>query len=178
MPNLQEILVADGTGPALNFYYCKMMVNLYPVISCYISTLFIVLTTGMFKPSSSPFDISDREFLSDRVRPIPLPVLGDLPRDGDSDPDLVEGEQGLFNAPLAPLDADKYLAGVSLIGAGADFDDRLPAGLAVGLVIGFGVDFALDSCPLLVLPVLFLVCLVPHPTIFSGLIHSSYLHWK
>jgi len=41
--------------------------------------------------------------------------------------------------------------------------------------MGFGEDFELDSCPLLVLPVLFLVCLEPQPAIFSGFIHSSYL---
>lgn len=128
-------------------------------------------------PSSNPFDISESEFLSDLVRPVPLPgpVLGDLPRDGDTDPDLVEGEQGLFNTLLAPFDADEGFVMISLAGATAGLDVRLPAGLAVGLVIGFGLDLAPDSCPLLVLPVLFLVCLVPHPAIFSGFIHSSYL---
>ena len=154
----------------------------------HMNSLSIVLSTVEAKPSSSPFDISDNEFLSDRVRLVPLLVLGDFPSEGESGIDLVEGEQGLFKALLAPLDATEYLAGVSLAGvslagvslAGAvpDFDDLLPTGLAVGLVIGFGVDFAKDSCPLLELPPLFLVCLVPHPTIFSGLIHSSYLHWK
>lgn len=116
------------------------------------------------------------------MRPVLLlgPVLGDLPRDGDTDPDLVEGEQGLFSTLLAPFDADEGLATaiISLTGiAGADFDVRLPAGLAVGLVIGLGVGFATGSegGNLLVLPVLFLVCLEPHPAIFSGLIHSSYL---
>lgn len=54
-------------------------------------------------------------------------------------------------------------------------DVRLPAGFAVGLVTGLGVGFPLDSCPLLMLPDLFRVCLVPHPAIFSGFIHSSYL---
>ena len=111
------------------------------------------------------------------MRPVPLPgpVLGDLPRDGDTDPDLVEGEDGPFSMHLDPFDANDGLATVSLAGATAALDVRLPAGFVVGLVMGFGVDFELDSCPLLVLPVLFLVCLVPHPAIFSGLIHSSYL---
>ena len=128
-------------------------------------------------PSSSPFDISVREFLSDLVRPIPLPgpVLGDFPRDGDNEPDLVEGEQGLFNGFLVPFDAGECLVTTSLTGPAAGLDVRLPAGFAVGRVIGLGVTFVLASCALLVLPVLFLVCLVPHPAIFSGLIHSSYL---
>ena len=130
-----------------------------------------------FLPSSNPFDISESEFLSDLVRPVPLPgpVLGDLPRDGDTDPDLVEGEHGLLSTHFEPFDADDGLATISLAGATAALDVRLPAGFIVGLVMGFGVDFELDSCPLLVLPVLFLVCLVPHPAIFSGFIHSSYL---
>lgn len=138
--------------------------------------MFLMLKKSLL-PSSNPFDISESEFLSDLVRPVPLPgpVLGDLPRDGDTDPDLVEGEQGLFNTLLAPFDADEGFVMISLAGAIADLDVRLPAGLAVGLVIGFGVDLAPDSSPLLVLPVLFLVCLVPHPAIFSGFIHSSYL---
>lgn len=110
-----------------------------------------------------------------RPEPLPGPVLGDLPRDGDTDPDLVEGEHGLFNTHLEPFDADDGLATISLAGATADLDVRLPAGFIVGLVMGFGEDFELDSCPLLVLPVLFLVCLEPHPAIFSGFIHSSYL---
>lgn len=128
-------------------------------------------------PSSNPFGTSESEFLSDLVRPVPLPgpVFGDLPRDGDTDPDLVEGEHGLFSAHLEPFDADDGLATISLAGATAALDVRLLAGFVVGLVMGFGVDFELDSCPLLVLPVLFLVCLVPHPAIFSGFIHSSYL---
>lgn len=81
-------------------------------------------------PSSNPFDISESEFLSDLVRPVPLPgpVLGDLPRDGDTDPDLVEGEQGLFNTLLAPFDADEGFVMISLAGATAGLDVRLPAG--------------------------------------------------
>lgn len=111
------------------------------------------------------------------MRPVPLPgpVLGDLPRDGDTDPDLVEGEHGLFSTHLEPFDADDGLVTTSLAGATAALDVRLPAGFVVGLVMGLGVDFELESGPLLVPPVLFLVCLVPHPAIFSGFIHSSYL---
>ena len=60
--------------------------------------------------------------------------------------------------------------------AAVALDVRLPAGFAVGLMTGLGVGFALDSCPLPMLPDLFRVCLVPpHPAIFSGFIHSSYL---
>jgi len=55
-----------------------------------------------------------------RPEPLPGPVLGDLPRDGDTDPDLVEGEHGLFNTHLEPLDADDGLATISLAGATAD----------------------------------------------------------
>lgn len=111
------------------------------------------------------------------MRPVPLPgpVLGDLPRDGDTDPDLVEGEHGLFSMHLEPFDADDGLVTTSLAGATAALDVRLPAGFVVGLVMGLGVDFELESGPLIVPPVLFLVCLVPHPAIFSGFIHSSYL---
>lgn len=82
------------------------------------------------------------------MRAVPLPelVLGDFPRDGDNEPDLVEGEQGLFDEFLVMFDAGDCFVLTSLTGAGttaAALDDRLPAGLAVGRVIGFGV--ALES---------------------------------
>ena len=82
------------------------------------------------------------------MRAVPLPefVFDDFPRDGDNEPDLVEGEQGLFDEFLVMFDAGDCLVLTSLTGAGATaaaLDDRLPAGLAVGRVIGFGV--ALES---------------------------------
>ena len=82
------------------------------------------------------------------MRAVPLPelVLDDFPRDGDNEPDLVEGEQGLFDEFLVMFDAGDCLVLTSLTGAGttaAALDDRLPAGFAVGRVIGFGV--ALES---------------------------------
>ena len=82
------------------------------------------------------------------MRTVPLPelVLDDFPRDGDNEPDLVEGEQGLFDEFLVMFDAGDCLVLTSLTGTGATaaaLDDRLPAGLAVGRVIGFGV--ALES---------------------------------
>jgi len=110
-----------------------------------------------------------------RAVPLPGPVLGDFPRDGDNEPDLVEGEQGLFNEFLVPFNAGECFVTTSLTGPATALDVRLPAGLAVGRVIGLGVGLLLESCPLLTLLVLFRVCLVPHPTIFSGFIHSSYL---
>ena len=134
-----------------------------------------------FIPSSTPFDISETEFFSDLVRLVPLPelVFGDFPRDGDKDPDLVDGEHGLFKEFFVPFDASNGLVLASLTGAvAAAFDARLPAGLAVGRAMGFGVGFTLLSCALPtppMPPVLFRVCLVPQPAIFSGLIHSSYL---
>ena len=126
-------------------------------------------------PSSIPLDSSESEFLSDLVRPVllPEPVLGDFPREGDNDPDLVEGEQGLFKEFLVPFGAG--LVVVSLTGPVVVLDVRLPAGFAVGRATGFGVGFGLASCTLLTLPALFRVCLVPQPAIFSGFIHSSYL---
>ena len=131
-------------------------------------------------PSSSPFDISEAELLSDLVRvvPRPEPDFGDFPRDGDKDPDLVEGEHGLFKALFVPFAGGNCLVLASLPAPAVTLLVLLPDGLAVGRATGFGGDFALVSCPLAALPappVLFRVCLVPQPAIFSGFIHSSYL---